>query len=352
MRAGSASARPTTRSTRSTRSSALEPFLGKWVPVPFLRLLPGPRTFGRGLFDRRADQLGARAGQNRCARRERPATPIAWCSRSTPSSPPGSGQPYLVPALAETEDERELPLRRRARGHAWFLACAGPGERAGLDPQEWVDDWLTGCSWSSARRSGRAGRAGSRNCRASSSTGRAISPSWPCSTTRSRRAGQAHRYRLGQPLRAGQGRPRDRRRQQPDLRHPDRELPRPARVDINQLPPRAARPHPPRARLLRAVREPGRVRQAFFGKEQFARRAGRGRCLLVAEPGAHRAEALARRDPKAPRAPAASRAPSAISGTTAVPALDQERGYPSPHQEKPVHSGARYVNDQGDVVSR
>ncbi|MGH6916492.1 MAG: virulence factor SrfB, partial [Geminicoccaceae bacterium] len=34
------------------KERALEPFLDKWVPVPFLRILPGRGSFGEELYDR------------------------------------------------------------------------------------------------------------------------------------------------------------------------------------------------------------------------------------------------------------------------------------------------------------
>ncbi len=66
---------------------ALEPFLNKWVPVPYLRVRPGRGDYRRGAARHRARQLGARAGDP--ARRPRGAegaSATASSSRSTPRS--------------------------------------------------------------------------------------------------------------------------------------------------------------------------------------------------------------------------------------------------------------------------
>jgi hypothetical protein len=123
------------------KERALEPFLDKWVPVPFLRVLPGRGSFGEELYDRgptnwarvRVIPLGGPDGGN---------THRVVFVFDTELAGRVENRPYLVPAPADAEDEVSFRFVATPEDMQWFLS-APAGEERSYDPQKWVDDWLT-----------------------------------------------------------------------------------------------------------------------------------------------------------------------------------------------------------------
>ena len=276
------------------KERALEPFLDKWVPVPFLRILPGRGGFGEELYDRGPTNW-ARVRVIPLATPDGGNTHRVVLAFDTELAARVENRPYLVPTPADAEDEVSFRFVATPEDMQWFLS-APAGEERGYDPQKWVDDWLTELflEFRNAQRPGRPTRLEelprrlehwARYLTFLALLDHAIEPR-PIKLLDS----------LSDPLCAGQGRPRAGHRQQPDLRHAGREPCRPdAGRPQQQLRARAARPRPPGAHLPRAVREPHRVlagelRQGARGAPRRARPQ-----LRLAEPRAGRARGAAHR---------------------------------------------------------
>lgn len=123
---------------------ALEPFLGQWVPIPFLATTPSRDSFGHDLF-----QPG----------------PTNWCrvrlSAAEPGDPRGyshrvvfafdtellerrPNRPYVAPSSQDALAEQEFGFAYLFRDIAWFLSDRRPGGAGGeeTNSQEWVDRWV------------------------------------------------------------------------------------------------------------------------------------------------------------------------------------------------------------------
>ena len=122
---------------------ALEPFLNKWVPVPYLRIRPGRGAYGEELLD---------AGPTNWARAlvtplDVPEGPRALSHRvvlafDTDVAQRVANRAYLVPSFEDAKDEQEFRFAWRPEEMSWFLAWPEPEAFGGQDPQKWVDDWL------------------------------------------------------------------------------------------------------------------------------------------------------------------------------------------------------------------
>ncbi len=138
------------------RERALEPFLDKWVPVPFLRVLPARGAGGEELYDRgptnwarvRVVPLADRDAESGTSHR----VVFAFDTELATKSPNRS---YVVPAPGDAEDEATFRLVSEPVDMQWFLAA--PDEGSGQDPQKWVDDWLMEL-FVELRRAARPGR--------------------------------------------------------------------------------------------------------------------------------------------------------------------------------------------------
>lgn len=138
------------------RERALEPFLDKWVPVPFLRILPARGAGGEELYDRgptnwarvRVVPLPARDAESGSTHR----VVFAFDTDLASKSP---NRPYVVPAPGDAEDEASFRFVSEPADMQWFVAA--PNEETGADPQKWVDDWLLEL-FIELRRAARPGR--------------------------------------------------------------------------------------------------------------------------------------------------------------------------------------------------
>lgn len=124
-----------------SKVKALEPFLGKWVPVPWLRIRPGRGPWGEEILD---------TGPTNWARvRVVPAeekgprgrtTHRAVFAFDTELAERVENRAYLVPSFKDAENEQEFRFAAKPEDMAWYLAW--PEQTAAGDPQKWVDDWL------------------------------------------------------------------------------------------------------------------------------------------------------------------------------------------------------------------
>jgi hypothetical protein len=123
---------------------ALEPFLGKWVPVPYLRVRPGRGDYGEELLDTGPANwaralvipLDVPEGPKRLSHRVVLAFDTEVAQRV-------ANRAYLVPSFEDAKDEQEFRFAWRPEEMSWFLAWPEPAQFGGQDPQKWVDDWLT-----------------------------------------------------------------------------------------------------------------------------------------------------------------------------------------------------------------
>lgn len=127
------------------KTKALEPFLGKWVPVPLLRirLSRGPR--GEEQYDD-GPSSWARLYVTELERRDeaRGDTHRVVLAIDTELEEDETAQPYLTPTAKDAADQREFRLVSDPADMDWFLRRPYSDEEGStVDLQEWVDDWLT-----------------------------------------------------------------------------------------------------------------------------------------------------------------------------------------------------------------
>jgi hypothetical protein len=123
---------------------ALEPFLGKWVPVPYLRVRPGRGAYGEELLDTGPTNwaralvipLDAPEGPKRLTHRVVLAFDTEVAQRV-------ANRAYMVPSFEDAKVEQELRFAWLPEEMSWVLAWPEPEEFGGQDPQNWVDDWLS-----------------------------------------------------------------------------------------------------------------------------------------------------------------------------------------------------------------
>ncbi len=124
---------------------ALEPFLGKWVPAPVLRIRPGlgsdrGEVYDDGPFGWSRLRVIELAGRD-------PATghshrvQLAFDTALVSEQPPGR---YLAPEDKDSEDEREFRFVCDPDHVTPFLTFVREDEAhaAGVDVQAWVVDWI------------------------------------------------------------------------------------------------------------------------------------------------------------------------------------------------------------------
>lgn len=111
-----------------TQVRALEPFLGKWVPLPYFRV--ASRTH-RGLTFDRGPANWARIRIVEQADPRKGITHLAVLAIDTSLLDHEQDEPYLAPTTSDSADTQEFALAANERDNAWFLN------------EIWVDDWLT-----------------------------------------------------------------------------------------------------------------------------------------------------------------------------------------------------------------
>ncbi len=127
-----------------TKQKALEPFLNRWTPIPYLAVQPGRDAQGREL---------AQQGPSNWVR-------IKVCP-TEPGDPQGHthrvviaidtelverrpNRAYVAPSPQDALAEHEFGFAALFRDIAWFVAGAGVGDEPGraASGQEWVERWI------------------------------------------------------------------------------------------------------------------------------------------------------------------------------------------------------------------
>ncbi len=127
------------------KQRALEPFLGKWVPVPFLRVMPGRGSLGEEILDKgptnwarvRVVEMADRQGGRELTHR----VVFAFDTDLLDRVP---NRPYTAPSMEDAMDEQDYRFAFRVKDVAWFLSDPQSNEETGAqaDFQKWVDGWL------------------------------------------------------------------------------------------------------------------------------------------------------------------------------------------------------------------
>ena len=265
---------------------------------------------------------------------------------------------YLVPSFEDAKDEQEFRFAWRPEEMSWFLAWPEPEQFGGQDPQKWVDDWLIELfrEFKQAQRPGRPLREEDFPYR-HEHWARYLTLLELLGDGDRAAAAQAARHGLARaPLRAGRRRSGARRRQQPHLRHPDRDLSRSGGFDLNNsyvLELRdLERPHHVYAEPFESRVE---FAQAGFGKEHIARRAGRSRSFFW--------PSLVRVGPEALRVAGAAAGTEVTTGMSSpkrylwsLDSVNQEwrfqaGDYTRAGEDPSIARAARrFINETGDVI--
>jgi hypothetical protein len=133
------------------KEKALEPFLGKWVPVPFLRVRHGRGEGGREAYDKGpTNWVRVRIVENPAHTTGQGPRHLAIFAFDTELAPQASDEsdgtpfPYTAPLHADAENPREFRLISSMAMLGWFLADPQPMEGTDeiVDYQGWVVEWI------------------------------------------------------------------------------------------------------------------------------------------------------------------------------------------------------------------
>lgn len=133
------------------KEKALEPFLGKWVPVPFLRLRHGRDENGREAYDKGPTNWArVRVVEDNSRPPGQGARHLVIFAFDTElavkalQERDGAPYPYTVPLYADAEDPREFRFVSAMSKLGWFLADPQPvpGAEDFDDYQVWVAAWV------------------------------------------------------------------------------------------------------------------------------------------------------------------------------------------------------------------
>ena len=114
---------------RITRTQALEPFLGKWVPLPFLRV-QSRSADGMPIFDEGPTNWARLRVVELAPGTVRGATHRAVLAFDTTLVPRRDGRAYAGPSTEDAAEEQEFGLAARLADNASFLA------------EGWFGQWL------------------------------------------------------------------------------------------------------------------------------------------------------------------------------------------------------------------
>lgn len=132
-----------------SRDQAIEPYLGKWVPLPYLRTRPGGgdqgEQFDSGPTNWVRAQITVEEGEHAGVRHTHRLTLAIDTELSAGGDVPG--QPYTTPTERDAESQRVFRLFSGMSQVSWFIQSEEPvgPEAAGRtpeDPQLWVENWL------------------------------------------------------------------------------------------------------------------------------------------------------------------------------------------------------------------
>lgn len=125
------------------KEKAVEPFLGKWLPVPYLRLLPGIDAYGREAFEKGPTNW-ARIRITPAATAQGAARYVVMFAFDTEPVERRPNRPDTGPTRADIESPREFCFVSRMSQLGWFVSDpqidAETGDRT--DFQEWIAEWI------------------------------------------------------------------------------------------------------------------------------------------------------------------------------------------------------------------
>lgn len=133
------------------REKALEPFLGKWVPVPFLRVRHGRDEFGRESYDKGpTNWVRVRVVEDTSRPAGEAPQHIAIFAFDTELAPgpsaegDGAAHPYTAPTYADAGNPREFRFVSQMSLLGWYLSDPQEIDDSGelIDFQSWVVEWI------------------------------------------------------------------------------------------------------------------------------------------------------------------------------------------------------------------
>lgn len=125
------------------KEKAVEAFIGKWLPIPFLRLLPGIDAFGREAFDRGpTNWVRMRITANPGGRSG--ATHLVMLAFDTEPLERRPNQRYHAPSRTEIENATDYRFVSRMSQLGWFISDPHVNEQTKerIDFQEWIPEWI------------------------------------------------------------------------------------------------------------------------------------------------------------------------------------------------------------------
>jgi len=128
-----------------SKQRALEPFLGKWVPVPYLRVKAGRGADGQEVYDEGPTNW-VRVRVVERADRQRGSGPShhAVFAFDTELAERFPNRPYTAPEAGDAENSQEFRFVTRMSAIGWFLSNPKTDSESGQahDFQSWVLEWL------------------------------------------------------------------------------------------------------------------------------------------------------------------------------------------------------------------
>lgn len=127
-----------------SRQKAIEPFLDKWVPVPYLRLI-GSGADGQDRFDRGpTNWVRVRVVKNADGSAQKGTHQITFAFDTELLPPPLANRPYTAPSFDDAQNAHEFRFVPRMDANAWFVSDPKVNETTGAiyDHQAWVLTWL------------------------------------------------------------------------------------------------------------------------------------------------------------------------------------------------------------------
>ena len=127
-----------------SKQRALEPFIGKWVPVPYLRLI-GSGDQGEDRFDKGpSNWVRVRVVDTSKDPGQKGTHQITFAFDTEILPPPLQNRAYTAPSIEDAQNAHEFRLVPRMDANAWFVSDPKMHEASGeaYDHQEWVLTWL------------------------------------------------------------------------------------------------------------------------------------------------------------------------------------------------------------------
>lgn len=127
-----------------SKERALEPFLGQWVPVPYLRLI-GSGEHGEDRFDRGpSNWVRVRVVKSSKELNQKGTHQVTFAFDTEVLPPPLANRAYTAPSTEDAQNAHEFRFVPRMDANAWFVSDPKVHEATGeaYDHQGWVLTWL------------------------------------------------------------------------------------------------------------------------------------------------------------------------------------------------------------------